>query len=107
VVAAAADRDEERAAAFRARAEQAPPWALAWAQALSADADAARRGLVELLFADAALARTVAARDLALPGIEADAEAAERYVGFAHGRECIRRFGAALVADLYERASPS
>jgi hypothetical protein len=98
--------DEGRAAALRARAEAAaaPPWALAWARALSPDDTERRRGLVELLFADAALARTVAARDLAIAGAEADPDAAERYVGFAHGRECIRRFGAEVVADLYERA---
>jgi hypothetical protein len=101
---AAALGDEERAARFRARAQGAPAWALAWAQALSPDAAAQRRGLVDLLFADVALARTVAARDLHLAGAEADPDGAERYVGFAHGRDCIRRFGATVVADLYERA---
>jgi hypothetical protein len=94
-----------RAGALRAEAERdgAPGWALAWAQALSRDDEAARRGLVELLFLDPALARTVAARDLSIAGAEADPTAAKRYTAFAHGRDCLRRFGAALVVELLER----
>lgn len=99
-------KDGERAAQLRARAEraEAPLWALSWAQALSADPAEQNHGLVELLFANASLARTVAARDVKLPGAEADTGAAERYAAFAHGRNCIDRFGAELVADLLERA---
>jgi hypothetical protein len=95
-----------RAGAFRERAEAggAPGWALAWADAMSTDPATSRRGMVELLFIDAPLARTVAARDLALEGAEADPAGAERYVSFAHGRDCIARFGAEIVADLMERA---
>ena len=59
---------------------------------------------MELLFADAPLARTVAARDLGVEGAVADAEAMARYAGFAHGRDSIRRFGARAVADLLEHA---
>lgn len=88
----------------RAAGEKAPAWALAWASAMSADAAVQRRGLVELVFADHALARTVAARDLHLPGVEADAEAGSRYASFTHGRDSIRRFGAATVAELLDRA---
>jgi hypothetical protein len=88
----------------RAMAAEAPAWALSWTQALSADEALRREGLVELLFSDAPLARTVAARDLAVDGAVADGEAATRYAAFAHGRESIRRFGARLVADLLEIA---
>ncbi len=72
---------------------------------MSADEAARREGLVELLFADAPLARTVAARDLGIEGAVADAEAATRYAAFAHGRDSIRRFGARWVADLLKRAA--
>ncbi len=88
----------------RAAARQAPPWALAWTRALSSDAAARREGMVDLLFTDAPLARTVAARDLGVEGAVADAEAATRYAAFAHGRESFRRFGARVVAALLERA---
>jgi hypothetical protein len=88
----------------RARQAGAPAWALAWAQALSADEALRREGLVELLFADAPLARTVAARDLGAEGVAADPEAGARYAAFAHGRDSIRRFGARVVADLLEIA---
>jgi hypothetical protein len=88
----------------RAIAEKAPAWAIAWTRAVSDDDTERREGLVELLFSDAPLARIVAARDLAVPGIVADADAAERYAAFAHGRDCIRRFGAPIVAQLVERA---
>ncbi|MEJ7733296.1 MAG: hypothetical protein WKG00_29390 [Polyangiaceae bacterium] len=87
-----------------ARAGGAPGWATAWAAALVGDAQGRRRGLVELLFADAALARTVAARDLSVPGAVVDAEAAQRYASFAHGRDTIRRFGAGAVAEALARA---
>ena len=83
----------------------APRWALAWARATSLDAEERRLGLVELLFADAPLARTVAARDLHIEGVEADPEGLGQYAGFVHGRESIRRFGAAEVARLLERAA--
>ena len=88
----------------RARAADAPAWALAWTQALSADEARRREGLVELLFSDAPLARTVGARDLHVDGAAADPEAATRYAAFAHGRDSIRRFGARTVADLLEIA---
>ncbi len=104
---AAVLEDRARAAELRARAEAAaaPKWAIAWSRALSSDAAEQRRGLVELLFVDASLARTVAARDLKLAGAEAEGEAAPRYAAFAHGRECIRRFGPELVANVYDRAA--
>jgi hypothetical protein len=96
----------ERAAPYveHAAASQAPAWALAWTRAMSSDETARREGLVELLFSDAPLARTVAARDLGVEGAVADPEAAPRYAAFAHGRDSIRRFGAGVVADLLERA---
>ena len=98
--------DPARAEAFRQRAEKAgaPTWALAWSRALSNDADVQRRGLVELLVIDPALARTVAARDLHIEGAVADGDASDRYAGFAHGRQCIRRFGPSAVAAVVERA---
>lgn len=103
-VASALD-DGERARRYRAWAEEegAPAWALAWYDASSSDDERRRKGLVSLLFADAALARTVAARDLSMEGVEADGRAAKRYVSVAHGRDLIRRFGAAVIADLLER----
>ena len=88
----------------RAAQREAPAWALAWTRALSSEATVRREGLVELLFTDAPLARTVAARDLAVEGAVADTEAATRYAAFAHGRDSIRRFGARAVADLLDRA---
>jgi hypothetical protein len=91
----------------RAAAEKAPPWALAWARAMAVDEAARREGLVELLFADAPLARTVAARDLAVAGAVADPEATSRWASFSHGRESIRRFGAPVVAELLARAAAS
>ena len=80
-----------------------PAWATAWSAALSTDAQTRRQGLVKLLFSDAALARTVAARDLNIAGVEEDLDASQRYVAFAHGRRCIERFGADVVADLLDR----
>jgi hypothetical protein len=101
----AALADPSAAAAYveRARAANAPAWALSWTRATSADEATRRAGLVELLFADHALARTVAARDLAVPAVQADPAAAQRYAAFAHGRESIRRFGAPAVAALVDR----
>jgi hypothetical protein len=98
--------DAARADALRARAASAdaPRWALSWSRALAADPEEQRRGLVELLAVDPALARTVAARDLGVEGALADPEGADRYAAFAHGRQCIRRFGATTVADVLDRA---
>lgn len=106
---AAALSNPARAAGLieRAKNEGAPAWALAWSKALSTDDATVREGLVELLFADLALAKTVAARDLRLPFAQADADALSRYTAFAHGRDCIRRFGAEIVADLIDRARAS
>jgi hypothetical protein len=83
----------------------APEWSLAWLRASSNDDTERRGGLVELLFLDAALARTVAARDLNVPGIKADNDAIRRYAAFSHGRDIIRRFGAKPLAALLDRAS--
>jgi hypothetical protein len=83
----------------------APAWAMAWTHALSHDEATRRRGLVELLFSDVALARTVAARDLAICDVVADPAAAQRYASFAHGRDSIRRFGARTVFNVIERAT--
>lgn len=104
---AAAIGDPAEAARYidRAVAEQAPPWAIAWTRAMSTDEKARREGLVDLLYSDAALARTVAARDLEASGVVADPEAAQRYAAFAHGRDSIRRFDAKLVAKLVDRAT--
>jgi hypothetical protein len=104
---AAVVEDREKGAALRVRAERlgAPPWALAWMDACSSDEETRRRGLVELVFLDPALARTVAARDLQIAGVVADADAGHRFVSFAHGRDCIRRFGSELVADTLSRAT--
>lgn len=88
----------------RAVAEKAPPWAIAWTRVMSADEVTRREGLVELLWSDAPLARTVAARDLQVSEILPDPEAAQRYAAFAHGRDSIRRFDAKIVARLVDRA---
>jgi hypothetical protein len=85
----------------------APGGLLAWVRALSEDEAERRRGLVDLLFADAALARTVAARDLGVPNVKPDNEAIRRYAAFAHGRDVIRRFGVTEVAQLLDRARPA
>jgi hypothetical protein len=104
-LAAAVSLDDERRPLWVREAEQlgAPNWALAWLAATSADPDVQRQGLVDLLFDDPRLARTVAARDLAIPKVVADNEAIARYASFAHGRDIVRRFGAGAVADLLER----
>lgn len=103
---AAAFGDDPRSEALRAAAVEsgAPKWALAWMKASSDVAETQRHGLVELLFTDAALARTVAARDLQVDGVVDDAQGMKRYVSFAHGRDCIRRFGPELVFDVLNRS---
>jgi hypothetical protein len=105
-VAAALEPGQGRDAMARLATERgAPAWALAWVRALSPDEVERRKGLVDLLFEDAALARTVAVRDLAVPDVKADNDAIRRYAAFAHGRDVIRKFGAGHVASLLERAS--
>ena len=94
--------ESERLVAL-AETRDAPRWARAWAAAVSSDAQRKRHGLVDLLFADPALARTVATRDLGIEGARDDSSAAQRYAAFAHGRDSIRRFGAELVAQLLNR----
>ena len=81
----------------------APPWSIAWLRTLSSNEDEQRAGLVDLLFEDAALARTVAARDLGFADIKVDNDAIRRYTAFAHGRDIIRRFGAAHLVALLGR----
>lgn len=88
----------------RAKKLGAPLWSTAWVRALSPNDADQRAGLVELLFEDAALARTVAARDLGLADVKADNDAIRRYTAFAHGRDMIRRFGAEKVVALLTRA---
>jgi hypothetical protein len=99
--------DAERAHRWRALAERkgAPVWALAWFDAVAGETR--RDALVTLLFVDRSLAMTVAHKELDIPGAEADAASSKRYVSFAHGRDCIRRFGADAVATLLERAHES
>jgi hypothetical protein len=105
-VAAALEPGPRRdAMGLRATELGAPGWALAWVRALSPDEGERRKGLVDLLFADAALARTVAARELGVPDVKADNDAIRRYTAFAHGRDVIRKFGAAEVASLLDRAA--
>jgi hypothetical protein len=94
------ERDDLVARAVRLGA---PAWALAWLRALSSNTDEQRAGLVDLLFEDAALARTVAARDLGFTEIKVDNDAIRRYAAFAHGRDIIRRFGAAHAVALLAR----
>ena len=103
-VAAALDGGPARDALVRAARERgAPAWALAWVKALSSEDDERRSGLVDLLFEDAALARTVAARDIEVPGVKADNDAIRRYSAFSHGRDVIRRFGAEQMVALLDR----
>jgi hypothetical protein len=87
-----------------ARAHGAPAWALAWTRASDADEAVSLEGKVDLLFADAPLARTVAAREWKVPGAEDDHDGIERYATFSHGRDAIRRFGAIPVARVFARA---
>jgi hypothetical protein len=104
VAAALGDAEAARPYIERAAAQKAPAWALGWAKTTSLDPAVKREGLVELLFADHALARTVAARDLQIPAVEADPDAGPRYASFSHGRDSIRRFGAKTVAALLDEA---
>jgi len=87
-----------------ARAHGAPAWALAWTLASGDDPGAALRGTVDLLFADAPLARTVAAREWKTPGAVDDPAGVERYATFSHGRDMIGLFGARSVAEVFARA---
>jgi hypothetical protein len=86
-------RARARLAAF-ARSHGAPLWALAWT-------DPTTGGKVDLLFADAPLARTVAAREWKLEGARDDRSAVERYAAFAYGRDSIGRFGAPVIARVF------
>ena len=107
-VAAALDPGPERAdLVARAVGLGAPPWSVAWLRALSPADNEQRAGLVDLLFEDAALARTVAARDLGFVDIKPDNDAIRRYAAFAHGRDVIRRFGATHVLALLGRVDGS
>jgi hypothetical protein len=83
----------------------APAWSVAWLGIGSTDPSQSRSALVDLLFEDAALARTVAARELALPGVKPDNDAIRRYASFAHGRDLIKRFGAVHVFELLGRVT--
>jgi hypothetical protein len=87
-----------------ARAHGAAAWALAWTGASAADEGLRLASMVDLLFADAPLARTVASREWKVPGAEDDHDGIERYATFSHGRDAIRRFGAPAVALLFARA---
>jgi hypothetical protein len=87
-----------------ATAHGAPAWALAWTAASGVDGADSLRGMVDLLFADAPLARTVAAREWGVPGARDDHDGLERYATFSHGRDAIRRFGAPSVARVFALA---
>lgn len=103
-VAAALDDPTKRAPLVeQAMQLEAPSWSIAWTRCLSNDKDEQRQGLVELLFVDIALAQTVAARDLKIADVVANPKAAKRYASFTHGRDCVKRFGAPLVANLLEK----
>jgi hypothetical protein len=109
-VAAALDEGEERTALVREGVRLgAPAWSVAWLDVGAADEAKSRAALVDLLFEDAALARTVAARELGAVGVKPDNEAVRRYASFAHGRDLIKRFGASHVSGLLDRvgAKPS
>ena len=92
---AAADRWVEAGAAM-----DAPIWAVSWARCATSGEEGRRRALVDLLFVDAALARTVAARDLHIEGAHEDPTALARYASLDAGRAAIRRFGSSAVATL-------
>jgi hypothetical protein len=105
-VAAAIDDDTVRARLVeRATRLGAPRWALAWVGVSSKSEEAKRRALVDLLFEDAPLARTVAARELAIAGASADSAAVRRFTAFAHGRDVMRRFGPSTLVALLDRVS--
>jgi hypothetical protein len=109
-VAAALEEGERRAALVREGVRLgAPAWSVAWLDVDAADETRSRAALVDLLFEDAALARTVAARELGAVGVKPDNDAIRRYTSFAHGRDLIKRFGAKHVSNLLERvgAKPS
>ncbi len=109
-VAAALGDGQERADLVREGVRLgAPAWSVAWLDVGASDPARSRAALVDLLFEDAALARTVAARELEVPGVHSDNDAVRRYASFAHGRDLIKRFGARHVASLLERvgAKPS
>jgi hypothetical protein len=107
-VAAALESGRERQELVaRATKLGAPPWSLAWLRATSPDDDEKRRGLVDLLFEDPSLARTVATRDLGIADIKADNDAIRRYAAFAHGRDLIRRFGAPSLVLLLAKVDGS
>jgi hypothetical protein len=86
----------DRLVAFAA-AHAAPAWALSWATPTV-------KGKVAFLFADAPLARTVAAREWKVEGAQEDRSAIERYATFAHGRDLIARFGPLVIAEVFARA---
>jgi hypothetical protein len=90
----------DRLVAFAA-AHGAPVWALSWAQSTSS---ASVKGKVAFLFADAPLARTVAAREWKVEGAQEDRSAIDRYATFAHGRDLIARFGPLVIAEVFARA---
>jgi hypothetical protein len=81
----------------------APAWAIGWARAATGSDEEKRAALVDLLFADAGFARTVAARDLKIEGAHEDASAIARYASLDAGRVAIRRFGIDPVRALVTR----
>lgn len=87
----------------RGEALGAPRWALDWARAATSDDEGKKRALVDLLFLDAAFARTVAARDLKIEGAHEDSTAIARYASLDAGRAAIRRFGIDPVRALVAR----
>lgn len=103
VAAALDDRQAREKLVQRAIQCDAPAWSIAWTQCLSSNSELQREGLVDLLFIDVALAQTVGARDLKIADILANPKAAKRYASFTHGRTCVKRFGADLVASLLEQ----
>lgn len=103
-VAAALDEGEARAALVREGVRLgAPAWSIAWLDVGALDEARSRAALVDLLFEDAALARTVAARELGATGVKTDNDAIRRYTSFSHGRDIIKRFGAKQVLGLLDR----
>lgn len=91
---------------IRAAETGAPPYAIAWARCAIGSEAECRRALVELLFIDAPLARTVAARDLKIEGAHEDGTAIARYASLDAGRDAIARFGADSVVALVDRIAP-
>jgi len=101
----AAALGDDRGARFVEGASKlgAPTWAIAWAKAAIGDEEQRRHALVDLLFEDPALARTVAARDLKIAGVREDTSAIERFASLDAGRDAIERFGADLIVALLAR----